>query len=92
MENKQDYTIKQLKKINETLQNSNMEQARKLTAISENMETIMILISMIANDSNVESKNYFMNWTIFKLINSLQNFKNDIQTVSDELATLEETE
>ena len=66
----------------------NLETARKLTAIAENLKALTGMMALI-DISNSQVKNFFINATLSTVIDSLRNQTEAISSLSDELVELD---
>ena len=66
----------------------NLETARKLTAIAENLKALTVMMALI-DISNSQVKNLFINATFSTVIDSLRNQTEAISSLSDELVELD---
>lgn len=67
----------------------NMKVARKLTDIAEDLRALTGLMNLVAISENDETKAYFINETLFYVLESLKNSVNDIKNLSDSLVDLD---
>lgn len=66
----------------------NLEAARKLTDIAENLKALTGMMALI-DISNSQVKNFFINATLSTVIDSLRNQTEAISSLSDELVVLD---
>ena len=66
----------------------NLEAARKLTDIAENLKALTGMMALI-DISNSQVKNFFINATLSTVIDSLRNQTEAISSLSDELVELD---
>ena len=66
----------------------NLEAARKLTDIAENLKALTGMMALI-DISNSQVKNFFINATLSTVIDSLRNQTEAISSLSDELVGLD---
>lgn len=66
----------------------NLEIARKLTDIAENLKALTGMMALI-DISNSQVKNFFINATLSTVIDSLRNQTEAISSLSDELVVLD---
>ncbi|MDY4065274.1 MAG: hypothetical protein SOY59_06485 [Ligilactobacillus agilis] len=66
----------------------NLEAARKLTDIAENLKALTGMMALI-DISNSQVKNFFINATLSTVIDSLRNQTEVISSLSDELVELD---
>lgn len=69
----------------------NLEIARKLTDIAENLKALTGMMALI-DISNSQVKNFFINATLSTVIDSLRNQTEVISSLSDELVELDREE
>lgn len=69
----------------------NLEAARKLTDIAENLKALTGMMALI-DISNSQVKNFFINATLSTVIDSLRNQTEAISSLSDELVVLDREE
>lgn len=66
----------------------NLEAARKLTDIAENLKALTGMMALI-DISNSQVKNFFINATLSTVIDRLRNQTEAISSLSDELVVLD---
>ncbi|UXC64075.1 hypothetical protein N4562_03275 [Ligilactobacillus agilis] len=66
----------------------NLEAARKLTDIAENLKALTGMMALI-DISNSQVKNFFINATLSTVIDSLRNQTEAISSLRDELVVLD---
>lgn len=66
----------------------NLEAARKLTDIAENLKALTGMMALI-DISNSQVKNFFINATLSTVIDSRRNQTEAISSLSDELVVLD---
>lgn len=67
----------------------NMKVARQLTDIAENLKALTGLMSLVAISKSDDAKAFFINNTLFHVLDSLSNSIDDITNLSDSLVDLD---
>lgn len=86
---KQSELINKLIKLDKSSDEYNMKVARQLTDIAEDLRALTGLMNLVAISENDETKAYFINETLFYVLESLKNSVNDIKNLSDSLVDLD---
>ena len=67
----------------------NMNIARQLTDIAENIQALVKLMALVSISNSDDAKAYFMNETLTHVLDSLCNSIDDITNLSDSLVDLD---
>ena len=67
----------------------NLEIARKLTDIAENIQTLITLTALVSISERDEDKIYFMNEVLKSVLDRLSNAVGELTNLSDELVELD---
>ena len=70
-------------------EDENMKVARQLTDIAEDLRALTGLMNLVAVSNNYDAKDFFMNNTLFHVLDSLCNSIDDITNLSDSLVDLD---
>lgn len=83
--------IKKLINFRDKLENNdyNMKVARQLTDIAENLKALTGLMNLVAISKSDDAKAFFINNTLFHVLDSLCNSIDDITNLSDSLVDLD---
>lgn len=67
----------------------NLEIARKLTDIAENIQILITLTALVSISEREEDKIYFMNEVLTSVLDRLSNAVGELTNLSDELVSLD---
>lgn len=67
----------------------NLEIAKKLTDIAQNIQTLITLTALVSISERDEDKIYFMNEVLTSVLDRLSNAVGELTNLSDELVELD---
>ena len=67
-----------------------IDVARNLTRIAENMQALTKLIGLVTLSNNDNTRAFFMNDTLPRVLDAWENHIKEIQNLSDKLVSLDE--
>lgn len=67
----------------------NLEIARKLTDVAQNIQTLITLTALVSISERDEDKIYFMNEVLTSVLDRLSNAVGELTNLSDELVELD---
>lgn len=67
----------------------NLEIAKKLTDIAQNIQTLITLTALVSISERDEDKIYFMNEVLTPVLDRLSNAVGELTNLSDELVELD---
>lgn len=67
----------------------NLEIARKLTDVAQNIQTLITLTALVSTSERDEDKIYFMNEVLTSVLDRLSNAVGELTNLSDELVELD---
>lgn len=67
----------------------NLEIARKLTDVAQNIQTLITLTALVSISERDEDKIYFMNEVLTSVLDRLSNAVGELTNLSDELVSLD---
>lgn len=68
----------------------NMKVARQLTDIAENIQALVKLMALVSISNSDDAKAFFINYTLTSVIDSLDNYVDDITNLSNSLVDLDD--
>ena len=87
---KQRELINKLIKLDKSSDGFNMKVAKQLTDIAENLKALTGLMSLVAISNSDDAKAFFINNTLFHVLDSLSNSIDDITNLSNSLVDLDD--
>lgn len=87
---KQSELIKKLIELDKSSNGYNIKVAGQLTDIAENLKALTGLMSLVAISKSDDAKAFFINNTLFHVLDSLCNSIDDITNLSDSLVDLDD--
>ena len=87
---KQRELINKLIKLDNSSDEYNMKVARQLTDIAENIQALVKLMALVSISNSDDAKAFFINDTLTSVIDSLDNYVDDITNLSNSLVDLDD--